>query len=254
MDNQLAVDGTRMGEVKPLRLIMVDDNELKLRGFVELVRQVHGRDWDVQVVSSGTALLQILEQSFPDMPTLVSVDLGLPPDPRSPRYGLELLQRVHEFYPGLKLAVHSSMPVTEWATQLILSIPATFISTAMDTDVHAYASMLPWIARGFLMYSPAVSDVLSRVVLQQPDPLDDMEWRIVAQIAEGQSNLHIGDKLGYAEGTIAEKVKDIASRLNSLGHIVANVDDKRSIPNKYRDELSRFYRDNAIRYKRNRQM
>jgi DNA-binding NarL/FixJ family response regulator len=187
------------------------------------------------------------------LPDLVSIDLGLPPDRQSPRYGLELLEQVTHKFSGLKIVVHSSIvPIPERAAQFILSIPASYISTAHDLDMQAYAQMLPWIARGFRVYSPLVCDMLSRVLLHQPDPLDDEEWRIVEQIAASHTNAQIGRDMGYAETTVAEKVARIARRLNALGHIDVNTEDRRPIPNRYREALTRFHAENATRYKRTR--
>ncbi|MCL5994564.1 MAG: LuxR C-terminal-related transcriptional regulator, partial [Chloroflexi bacterium] len=121
-----------------------------------------------------------------------------------------------------------------------------------DKDLLAYAQMLPLIAQGFRIYSPAVSETLSHVVVRHPDPLDDNEWQIVELIARGLSTLKIKEETHFSESTIADKISRMARRLNALGHITVNTEDRRPIPNRYRDALSRFYKENAVRYGRHR--
>jgi DNA-binding NarL/FixJ family response regulator len=234
-------------------LVMVDDRPMSLRGFEDLVTRLHGGAWQVDILETGQQLIDRLDNNFPDLPDLVSIDLGLPPDRFSPKYGLELLERVHQSFPGLKIVVHSGIvPIPELAAQYILSVPATYISTASDLDTQAYAHMLPWIAKGFLVYSPVVSDTLSHVVLRHPDPLDAEEWRIVELVSRGLTNYQIAQQLNYAENTIQEKVTRIGKQLNELGHIDVDVDDRVSTPFRYREPLTHFYQENAVRYGRQR--
>lgn len=241
------------GAQQTKRLLMVDDRPLSLMGFRGLVRELHGDAWAVEVFENARDLLNSLDRDFPKLPSVVSIDLGLPPEPQSSKYGLQVLSQINEHYPGLKLVVHSAiMPIPDRAAQYILSLPASYISIANDADIRAYAAMLPWISHGFRLYSPSVSDVLGRVVLRHPDPLDDAEWTLLALLFEGKSNLKIAEALHFSETRVAEKIAEIAKRLKQLGHVQVEIND-RPTPHRYREPLSRFYAENAVRYQRSRQ-
>lgn len=234
------------------KLIMVDDAPSSLQGFRSMVERMYAGRWQVEILCEGHDLLHSLDDNFPLLPALVSIDLGLPPEPLSPRYGIELLEQIHQSYPGLLLVVHSKiMPIPAWASQFILSIPASYVSIALEEGTLAYAQMLPWIAKGFRFYSPAVSETLSRVVLRHPDPLDDEEWQIVELVTQGLTNYQIATRLNYGVASVGEKIGRIGRRLKSLHYIDVNVDE-RPTPNRFRDAFATFYQENAVRYGRHR--
>jgi DNA-binding NarL/FixJ family response regulator len=233
-------------------LILVEDKRYSIEGLVSSIRKSpQGKHWQVDVAETEEQLNTLITLAFPRLPTLVSIDLGLPPAPSSQEYGLELLQRVHQKYEGLKLMVHSQMNPTPYAAQLIMAIPASYVCIGSNADIEAFVDMLPWIAKGFKVYSPSVASILGQVIVIRPDPLADEEWKIVARVARGLTNPRIAEELTRAESAIAEKIQVIARRLNSLGFIRVDIDG-RSQPNRYRGELKRFYDEYAVRYGRGR--
>ncbi len=231
---------------------MLDNRPLSLRGFCDVVKELHGDLWRITIHERIVDLIGVLQEAFPRSPSVVSVDLGLPPSDNTPKYGLEALERLQMEFPGPKLVVHSAItPIPEEATRRILSIPASYICVADDLDVRAYAQLLPWIVQGFRVYSPKVSETLSRIIPRLPDPLSDHEWKMVSLVARGLTNLKIGQDLNLSETTVAERISDIGKKLlEFLG--IKSSHDNRPTPNRYREVFKRFYEEYATRYGRSR--
>jgi DNA-binding NarL/FixJ family response regulator len=237
-------------------LLLVDDNPLQLEGLKQRIFDLWQDRWQIQSArSSGEALEQLRDMSA-NLPDLVSVDLGLPPDRDNPRIGLELLSKIHQDYGGLHLAVHSQLGVTPQTLHKILLIPASYIQIYDPHAVQTFATTLPLMAKGYVIYSPTPTADIPKALVVKPDPLDDEEWVVLRYLIkepplpyqEIADRLHDAGRPLTTSGAVQNRITTIVEKLNGK-FIQVDVSEK-TTPYKYRPHLKSFYEEYHDRYGR----
>lgn len=213
-----------MTRSEPIRLLLVDDQELVRAGF----RMVIDAQPDIDVVgeaADGAGALEVLRST--------SVDVVLM-DIRMPRMdGVEATRRIHE---------SGDDP------------PRVLILTTFDLDEHAYAGLRAG-ASGFFLKDAPPADLLSairavhsgdavvapsttrrlldRFVSHLPDDeaapaadlasLTEREREVLVEIAQGLSNAEIGARLYVSEATVKTHVGRILTKLGVRDRVQAVV-------------------------------
>jgi DNA-binding NarL/FixJ family response regulator len=242
-------------------LFMVDDLPNTLKGFAELVQHKHP-EWHVEIVTDPTAALSRLHAMSPgQLPTLISVDLGLQPRPDATEIGLELLRKIHTLFGSARLAVHSALKVEPETLQDIVGMRASYIRLRDLQSEEVYASFLPWLAEGYLFYSPTVAEQFSEILPQSPDPLDEDEWAVARLLAAGNMNyadvasamteerFKQTNNPNYTMGPsrVQQIVGDIVDKLRNANFITASF-DANSTPNRYKPLIIAFYTNYHVKY------
>ncbi len=248
--------------LKSRMLFMVDDLPSTLQGFSGLVTQKHP-DWYVEIVQDpATAMRRLHAMSPGQLPALISVDLGLQPRPDATEIGLNLLREIHHEFGSARLAVHSALKVEPETLHDIVGMRASYIRLRDRQSEEVYASVLPWLADGYLFYSPTVAEQFSEILPQVPDPLDEDEWAVARLLAAG--NMNYADVASaiteerfkqtndpnYTIGSsrVQQIVGDIAEKLRNSGLMTASF-EAGSTPNRYKPHIIAFYVKYHVKYR-----
>ena len=249
-------------QAKGRMLLMVDDLPGTLKGFADLVVQKHP-DWRVEIVNDPAAALSRLHDLSPgQLPALVSVDLGLQPRPDATDVGLDLLRQIHQLFGSLRLAVHSALKVEPETLHDIVGMRASYIRLRDVQSEEVYAAFLPWLAEGYLLYSPTVAEQFSEILPHSPDPLDDDEWDVARLLAAGnmkysevataitEERFSRTQDPNYTMGSsrVQQIVGDIADKLRNSGFITGSFDASSS-PNRYKPLIISFYNKYHVKYR-----
>jgi CheY-like chemotaxis protein len=89
--------GITTGNIKPYRVLFVDDSMAFLETIGELFGDWGNKSWEIHTASSADKALAILEQKLMD---LVVLDVGMPL-----LDGIQLLGVIHQRHPGVKIVV-----------------------------------------------------------------------------------------------------------------------------------------------------
>src|SRR5687767_4152215 len=131
--------------------MVIDDNHDGLGSLEQFIIELWPQWRWVYATGRDEALEMLKKMVSTGLPNLVSVDLGLEPNPGDPGLGLELLEEIHDLHPYLRLAVHSGLAQKDLDAGVlhrILSIPASYIATRNQNSVLAFAANLPLMAAG----------------------------------------------------------------------------------------------------------
>lgn len=174
---------------KWLDLVLVDDHPLVLEGLARAVQR-HQMRAVAQVVASAEALLYLDSHNV----DLLVVDLRLRGES-----GLDLVERVHKRQPALPIAVLTSYEDHAAANQAIRAGARGFL--LKDALSDELVQRLRGIAEGDLVIDHRVADA----VLKPTDiTLTAQELRILAMVADGETNREIGAALHMSPYTVKD--------------------------------------------------
>ncbi|MGP9537699.1 response regulator [Brachybacterium sp. AOP43-C2-M15] len=200
----------------PLRIALVDDQQLLRRGLAMLLSTVPG----IEVVGHAADGLEALAVISKHLPDVVLADV------RMPRMdGIELVARCRDDHPGipvLLLTTFDDEPVVQGS---LAAGAAGFL--LKDTSTEALAEAIRSVAAGGMVIDPRVARIAMRRAVEDPsgeqDPLAVLtraERLVAEQVAEGCSNAEIAEHLVLAEGTVKNHVSALLRKLGSRDRTV----------------------------------
>jgi DNA-binding NarL/FixJ family response regulator len=193
-----------------VRIVIAEDSVLLRDGLVRMLS-----DYGHEVVGSvedAVGLIQLVERESPD---LVVLDVRMPPTHTDEgiRAAIELRSR----WPELSVLVLSQYVEENYATELLTGDLAGVAYVLKDrvTDVGQFVETVDRIASGGTAIDPeVVSQLLART--RKSEPLADLsprEREVLALMAEGRSNVAIGDALFITPRAVEKHVKSIFQKL-----------------------------------------
>jgi len=199
------------GEVRPLRLVVVDDHEVVRQGLVALL----GRREAFQVVGeAGTAeeALSVVRRFRPD---LVVMDVRLPDGS-----GIEACREIRAEMPEVRVIILTSYPDEEAVLSAIIAGASGYLLKQIRG--RDLVNALEAVGRGESLLDPAVTEkVLERVrriatgtYTDELAALTAQEQRILALVAEGKTNKEIASEVFLSDKTVKNYVSSILSKLN----------------------------------------
>lgn len=210
--------------IRVRRLLFVEDATWQATGLTMMLEKTGL--WEVDVCATPTEALDMLARAsnirnMSRMPSVVSVDLGLSDKPDSPEYGLALLKQIRQRWEGLSIVVHSTLPVKPEVVREVLAHKASYVFLSDDREARAYVALLPFIAQGYLMYSPTPAGQLADVISLQPDPFsaNPEYWRTLELLAQNKLYREVAKKESVSERAIMARVRNIAHKLAELEEI-----------------------------------
>jgi DNA-binding NarL/FixJ family response regulator len=198
-------------EVRPLRLVVVDDHEVVRQGLVALL----GRREAFQVVGeAGTAeeALSVVRRFRPD---LVVMDVRLPDGS-----GIEACREIRAEMPEVRVIILTSYPDEEAVLSAIIAGASGYLLKQIRG--RDLVNALEAVGRGESLLDPAVTEkVLERVrriatgtYTDELAALTAQEQRILALVAEGKTNKEIASEVFLSDKTVKNYVSSILSKLN----------------------------------------
>jgi serine/threonine-protein kinase len=193
-----------------MRIVLADDAVL----FREaLAGALAGAGLDiVGQAADAAALLELVDAAVPDV---AIVDVRMPPTRTTE--GLEAAVRIRETHPSVGLLILSQDVETRHVIRLLRDTPRG-VGYLLKDRVGNLAEFLDAVQRigtgGSVVDPEVVATLLGRG--RSPGPLDELTPRerdVLGLMAEGRSNLAIGDHLGLTEKTVEGHVRIILSKL-----------------------------------------
>ena len=152
-----------MSEARPSPLLIVED-DLALQ---KQIKWSLDRFESVTASDRESALLQFRRHQ----PVVVTMDLGLPPDPDSTSEGFKLLQQLIELDPGVKVIVLTGQNEQSHALKAVALGAYDFLAKPFDPDVLALT-----ITRAYRL-AELQAENRRLLALQQPDALGGLITR-----------------------------------------------------------------------------
>ncbi len=205
-----------------MRVVLAEDLYL-LRDGLTLLLRTRGFDI-VAAVESGPELLDALREHRPDVAV---VDVRLPPTFTDE--GLQAALTARREIPGLPVLVLSQHVEQLYARELLADGAGGIGYLLKDRVFNAdqFVDALTRVAGGGTAMDP---EVIAKLVARLPksvDPVDRLTPRerdVLHQMAEGRSNVAIGQRLFLSESAVT---KHIASIFGKLGLAPSDDDNRR---------------------------
>ena len=196
---------------KRLRVLLVDDHEVVRVGLRALIERQPG----MQVVGEAATAREAVSQTGRLAPDVVVLDVRLPGS-----NGLEACRQIKAHWPETRIIILTSFPDNETLFDAIAAGADGYILKQVGSDDLIQA--LERVGRGESMLDPSVTDrVFARIREARRQEkaeafasLTKREMRILACIAEGQTNREISKVLHLSEKTVRNYVSKILSKLD----------------------------------------
>ena len=234
------------------RIVFVEDKGVQMYGVTRPLEETG--QWHVIKCRSSDETLKTLEAASQknELPSIVSIDLGLDDLPETTDRGLELLEKIRKRWQGLPIIAHSTLETNESIVRRVVAQGASYFYLRDISDVEGYIGILPFIAIGFLIYSPKPAAQLPRIASKIPDPFytHPEYWRTLELLDKDFTYAQIAnmDSKAKTEKGIMSRVRRIAMWLAELGEIEEIYLDADNLPNEgYRRVVVRWYRANKAR-------
>jgi DNA-binding NarL/FixJ family response regulator len=199
-----------------VRVFLADDHSVVRHG----VRQLLASDEGIVIVGEASDGAEVLRADLGECDVLV-LDLSLP------RYsGIEVLRRVRERYPALRVVVLSMYPADQYRPRLLAEGAAAYV--AKDSPAEELAATLREVARGRTAPPPPPAAGAAAAGATEKgsfphDALTAREYQVFTLLAEGKRVSDVATELDVSASTVSNHVAHIKEKLGaaSIGAIVA---------------------------------
>ena len=211
------------------RLLVIDSNLIFREGF----KRVLELNSNLQIVAEGERGEQLLPLYKEYQPDAVILDTNL-----SFNENMEALRELTLSFPGSKVLIftindefsHVSQAIKEGAWGYLLKeMDATSIIAAIHSVIRDEAYLHPKIIKGFLSEFRELSKREKRgnffqLDIKRPSHLlTPREAEVLQLLAEGHSNITLGDALGISDKTVKNHVSSILKKMDSTDRTQAVV-------------------------------
>jgi len=196
-----------MSLIEKPKLLIVEDDE----GLQRQLRWAY-EDYEVIVAGDRTTAIDMLRLHAPDVVTL---DLGLPPDPDGTREGFATLEEILRLKPGTKVIVASGHGARESAVRAIASGAYDFYQKPLDIDELGLI-----VARAFHVHELEAENarlnamtgggVLGGIVTASPEMLKVA--RTIERVASADVTVMLLGASGTGKELLAKAVHDASPR------------------------------------------
>lgn len=192
-------------EVKPIRLLIVDDQPIVLAGL----RTLLGLSGRIQVVGEAETVAVAIEETGRLAPDVVLLDLRL-----SDGSGVEACREIRRHYPAVRVLVLTSCMDDEAVLAAMMGGAHGYLLKSVRIDDLSRA--IEKVAAGETVLDPALTKTaLTRTKSSPAGPaLSVQEGRIMALLAEGRTNKEIAASLDLSEKTVKNYLSNIFHKLN----------------------------------------
>ena len=193
------------------RLLVVDDHEVVRQGLVAMLQRRPG----FQVVAEAGTAAEAVEMARRHQPDLVVMDVRLPDGS-----GIEACREIRAEMPGTRVVILTSYPDEDAVLSAIVAGASGYL--LKQIRARDLVSALQAVGRGESLLDPAVTEkVLERIrriatgaYTDELAQLTPQEQKILALVAEGQTNKEIAAAVFLSDKTVKNYVSSILSKLN----------------------------------------
>jgi DNA-binding NarL/FixJ family response regulator len=204
-------DKRRKAGGEPIRVAVVDDQELFRRGLTMLL----GVEDDIEVVGEAGAGIAATELAGSAVPDVILMDVRMPK-----RSGIEACVAIKEIAPTARIIM---LTVSDEEADLYDAVKNGASGYLLkDSSIDEVAQAVRVVADGQSLISPSMAIKLldefkqmSRSDRQQvPTPrLTDRELEVLKLVAQGLNNREIAKRLFISENTVKNHVRNILEKL-----------------------------------------
>jgi DNA-binding NarL/FixJ family response regulator len=194
-----------------MKILLVDDHEVVRVGVRALIERQPG----MEVVGEAGTVREAVEMTVHLSPDVVVLDIRLPGGS-----GLEACRQIKSDRPETRIIILTSFPDDQVVFDAIACGADGYVLKEIGSDELIRA--LERIGRGESLLDPAVTNRVfakMREVRRQEladafSGLTDKEIKILARVAEGETNREIGAALHFSEKTVRNYVSQILAKLD----------------------------------------
>ncbi len=197
---------------EPIRVVVVDDQELFRRGFIMLV----AAEDDIEVVGEASDGDEAAEMAAATVPDVVLIDVRMPK-----RSGIEACRTIKQVAPSAKIVMLTMSDDEVDLYDAIYNGASGYL--LKDASIDQVAQAIRLVADGQSLISPSMAaklleefKTISRVGAK-PDAivpkLTDRELEVLNLVAHGLNNREIARDLFISENTVKNHVRNILEKL-----------------------------------------
>ena len=198
-----------MSETRPIRIMTVDDHPI----FREGIRAILATQIDMDLVAEAATGAEAVSQYELHRPDITLMDLRLPDIS-----GLEAITRIRERFSLARVIV---LTTYKGDVQALRALKAGAMGYLLKSMLRIYMlDTIRAVHAGHKRIPPEIASEMAEFAAD--DSLTAREIQVLQQVATGNANKIIADKLAISEDTVKAHVKSILSKLaaNDRTHAV----------------------------------
>jgi DNA-binding NarL/FixJ family response regulator len=198
--------------MQPIRVLIVDDHAL----FAEALTARLSREPDLVVLPIASDVRRALALTATERPHVVVLDLTL-----NAENGLEVLDRVRERHPEIRLVVLTAMSEVDVIVQAVRRGAVGFLSKTESAELVAQV-IRGAARRGGWIPPDVLGDVLRRLLDEGPErggarllaELTPREREVLQCMVDGRNRAEIADRLGLSANTVRTHTQNLLAKLD----------------------------------------
>ncbi|MDZ5662776.1 response regulator transcription factor [Nocardioides sp. S-58] len=196
---------------EPVRVLVVDDQELFRRGLIMLL----GGDSDIEVVGEAADGITATDLAVSTAPDVILLDVRMPR-----RTGVEACRAIKEAVPSAKIIM---LTVSDEEADLYESVKNGASGYLLkDSSIEEVAQAVRVVNEGQSLISPSMAVKLIDEFKQMSKPereqgpalrLTERELEVLRLVAKGLNNREVAKELFISENTVKNHVRNILEKL-----------------------------------------
>jgi DNA-binding NarL/FixJ family response regulator len=196
---------------EPVRVLVVDDQELFRRGLIMLL----SGDTDIEVVGEAADGITATELATTTAPDVILLDVRMPR-----RTGVEACRAIKEAVPATKIIM---LTVSDEEADLYESVKNGASGYLLkDSSIEEVAQAIRVVNEGQSLISPSMAVKLIDEFKQMSKPereqgpalrLTERELEVLRLVAKGLNNREVAKELFISENTVKNHVRNILEKL-----------------------------------------
>jgi DNA-binding NarL/FixJ family response regulator len=196
---------------EPVRVLVVDDQELFRRGLIMLL----GSDSDIDVVGEAADGVTATDLAVKTAPDVILLDVRMPR-----RTGVEACRAIKEAVPSAKIIM---LTVSDEEADLYESVKNGAAGYLLkDSSIEEVAQAIRVVNEGQSLISPSMAVKLIDEFKQMSKPdkeqstalkLTERELEVLRLVARGLNNREVAKELFISENTVKNHVRNILEKL-----------------------------------------
>ena len=204
-------EATKGPGAEPIRVLVVDDQELFRRGLTMLLAQ----DLDIEVVGEAADGITATDLAVKTAPDVILLDVRMPR-----RTGVEACRAIKEAVPSAKIIM---LTVSDEEADLYESVKNGAAGYLLkDSSIEEVAQAVRVVNEGQSLISPSMAVKLIDEFKQMSKPereqgpalrLTERELEVLRLVAKGLNNREVAKELFISENTVKNHVRNILEKL-----------------------------------------
>jgi DNA-binding NarL/FixJ family response regulator len=191
-----------MNETRPIRIMTVDDHPV----FREGIGSMLSTQKDMELIAEASTGMEAVKLYAVHRPDVTLLDLRLPDIS-----GLDAIIQIRERYPQARMIV---LTTYKGDVQALRALKAGAMGYLLKSMLRVYLlDTIRAVHSGHKRVPPEIASEMAEFAAD--DSLTAREIQVLQQVATGNANKMIADKLSISEDTVKAHMKSILSKLSA---------------------------------------